>query len=118
MKPTLTPTKLNLLLVKNPVIFGEVIEVIDSHFNFSSVAFKNGNTYNQKDTNNGSCKIFSYAKLHQLSQQATLNAFGDFYTVDVLENPDSDDHANIRNFIKTGWEGIQFEGTALQPKEK
>jgi len=72
----------------------------------------------KKTLSNGSCKIFSYAKLHQLSQQATLNAFGDFYTVDVLENPDSDEHANIRNFIKTGWEGIQFEGTALQPKEK
>ncbi len=29
---------------------------------------------------------------------------------------ESDDHANIRNFMKTGWAGIQFEGEVLKEK--
>jgi HopJ type III effector protein len=33
--------------------------------------------------------------------------------VDVLENPEATNHQNIRNFMKTGWAGISFEGTAL-----
>jgi len=60
--------------------------------------------------------VFSYAKMNELDEQAALNAFGDFYTKDVLQNPDGDDHQNIRNFIKFGWQGIVFEGNALTEK--
>ena len=35
---------------------------------------------------------------------------------DVLENPQGTNHQNIRNFMKTGWDGIQFEGNALKLK--
>lgn len=36
---------------------------------------------------------------------------------DVLENPDGDDHANIRNFISGGWDGVDFpNGLAINPK--
>jgi hypothetical protein len=34
----------------------------------------------------------------------------------VLENLEGDDHQNIRNFMKYGWEGIQFKNEALQEK--
>ncbi len=99
-----------------PIDFKKVIELIDSEYNFNPTAFKNGQTFNQANTNNGSCKIFAFGKLNNLSQQATLNAFGDFYTKDVLENPTGTDHQNIRNFMQTGWQGIEFEGEALIKK--
>ncbi|MFT5576697.1 MAG: hypothetical protein ACI89D_002226 [Bermanella sp.] len=97
-----------------PVSFSEVMAVVDTHYRFSPTAFRNGQARNAADTNNGSCKIFAFGKLHGLSEQATLNAFGDFYTKDVLGNPDGGDHANIRNFMQTGWDGIAFDGEALQ----
>jgi hypothetical protein len=34
----------------------------------------------------------------------------------VLKHPEATDHQNIRNFMKTGWEGIRFEGEALKAK--
>ncbi|MFX3889306.1 HopJ type III effector protein, partial [Streptococcus suis] len=33
-----------------------------------------------------------------------------------LENPDNDDHQNIRNFIRFGWAGVKFSGQALSAK--
>lgn len=99
-----------------PVEFTTVMQVIDENYNFSPTEFKNGDTVNQANTNNGSCKVFAFAKLNNLPEQAALNAFGDYYSVDVLQNPDNDDHQNIRNFIKYGWNGIEFSGEALTAK--
>lgn len=96
--------------------FNDVIGYIDSHFDFEPTAFRNGDTYNEANTNNGSCKIFAFAQQLGLSQQATLHAFGDYYRVDVLEHPKASDHANIRNFMRSGWAGIHFEGQALRAK--
>ena len=108
-----TPTTLIESLENGPVDFAVVMKVIDENYNFTPVAFRNGNTNNAENTNNGSCKVFSFAKLHNLSLQATLNAFGDYYMVDVLQHPENDDHQNIRNFIEFGWDGIEFTGDAL-----
>jgi len=109
----MTINELNQLLNKHAVNFTTTMQVIDDNYSFNPVKFINGDAVNEENTNNGSCKIFSYAKLQGLSEQATLNAFGDFYTKDVLENPKANDHANIRNFMKTGWEGIEFFNQAL-----
>ena len=98
--------------------FNEVIAYIDEHYHFSPTAFKNGNLYNEANQNNGSCKIFSFARRLNLSQNQTLHLFGDFYRKDVLEYPENKDHQNIRNFIKFGWEGISFEENALVEKIK
>lgn len=113
--------ELNTLLDQiksNPetVSFQEVLALVDSIYEFTPTGFKNGFTYNEADTNNGSCKVFSFAQLHQLSANETLNLFGDYYRVDVLEHPDNEDHQNIRNFIKFGWSGISFDGEALTVK--
>ena len=36
---------------------------------------------------------------------------------DVLEHPDATDHANIRAFMKVGWDGVKFpDGLAVTPK--
>ena len=94
--------------------FKDVIAFIDEHYYFTPTKFTNGNTVNEADQNNGSCKVFSFAKLNALSKDETLALFGDFYRTDILQNPDGNDHQNIRNFIEFGWEGISFEGEALK----
>jgi len=98
------------------VCFHDTMEAIDAHYDFTPTAFSNGATRNEAGQNNGSCKLFSFAMLNGLSPQQTLACFGDYYRKDVLGNPDGTDHANIRNFIRTGWEGISFEGKALALK--
>ena len=90
--------------------------VIEENYTYSPTAFKNGDTDNTAGTNEGSCKLFAFAKLQSFDQAATLACFGDYYRKDVLENPEGTDHANIRNFIKFGWEGVSFEGEALVEK--
>lgn len=96
--------------------FKEVIAYIDEHYNFTPTKFTNGKTMNEANENNGSCKVFSFAKLNDLSKEDTLNLFGAFYREDVMKNPDGTDHQNIRNFIEFGWNGILFEGEALEVK--
>ena len=98
------------------IAFSDVIAYIDANFDFTPTRFTNGNTVNEAGQNNGSCKVFSFAKLHELSPSETLVLFGDFYRKDVLQNPDGIDHQNIRNFMHTGWEGIKFDGEALEKK--
>jgi len=99
----------------NKKSFPETIAFIDENYTFAPTTFKNGNQINNAGENNGSCKIFAFAKLNQLSKEETLSLFGDFYQ-DVLNTPEATDHQNIRNFMTFGWEGIQFEGEALRAK--
>ena len=101
---------------RETIQFNDVISFIDNHYDFTPTLFKNGNIINEADQNNGSCKVFSFAKLNNLSEDETLFLFGDFYRNDVLKNPEGTDHQNIRNFIKFGWDGISFEGEALRKK--
>ena len=96
--------------------FKEVISFIDAHYDFTPTKFTNGKTVNEANENNGSCKVFSFAKLNDLSKEETLNLFGAFYREDVLKNPEGSDHQNIRNFMEFGWEGISFEGEALRKR--
>lgn len=97
--------------------FAETIAVVEDNYNFTPTAFKNGNQYNAAGENSGSCKLFSFAHLHNLTQSETLACFGKIYFDAVLNNPSGENHQNIRNFMKSGWEGIQFEGNALVLKK-
>lgn len=99
------------------IAFNNTIAVIDALYDFTPTSFKNGSLLNEAGQNNGSCKLFSFALLHGLSQQQTLNCFGAYYRDDVLKHPAGTDHQNIRNFISTGWTGIEFDGNALVPKQ-
>ncbi|WP_298116599.1 HopJ type III effector protein [Flavobacterium sp.] len=103
---------------QNPklITFQETIEVIDSNYNFTPTSFKNGNQLNNAGENNGSCKIFAFAKINNLEKDETLSLFGSYYFDDVLKNPDGIDHQNIRNFMTFGWDGISFDGEALELK--
>ncbi len=103
-------------LSRGAVAFEKVMQTIDAEYEFTPTRFTNGDAVNESGTNNGSCKIFAFAKLNGLDEQMTLNAFGDYYMVDVLQHPDNQDHQNIRNFMQTGWNGIEFDGVALVKK--
>lgn len=96
--------------------FAEVITLIDSLYGFTPTAFTNGDQENPAGQNNGSCKLFAFARLQGFSEEETLACFGGYYRDDVLGNPDGQDHQNIRNFMKTGWRGIEFDGQPLSPR--
>ncbi|MBD1575294.1 MULTISPECIES: HopJ type III effector protein [Vibrio] len=96
------------------VEFEQTISVIDGNFTFTPTAFKNGEVENDAGQNNGSCKIFAFAQMHNLTEAQTLACFGKFYRQDVLEHPENEDHQNIRNFITHGWAGIEFAAPALK----
>ncbi|SFI48943.1 HopJ type III effector protein [Halpernia frigidisoli] len=96
--------------------FKEVIAFIDENYDFTPTKFTNGKTVNEANENHGSCKVFSFAKLKNLTKYETLSLFGAFYRKDVLGNPEANDHQNIRNFMEFGWDGISFEGDALSKK--
>lgn len=98
------------------VQFADVIECIDSNYAVTLQAFRNGEVHNEAGTNGGSCKILAFAQLHQLSPAQTLQLFGDYYREDVLQHPDGTDHGNIRNFMQTGWDGVEFAGPVLVPR--
>ena len=105
----------------NAISFDKVMEYIEAHYDYTPTAFTNGvkgdMVVNEAGKNEGSCRIFAFAKLAKLSERDTLACFGKFYTDDVLGNPNGDDHANIRTFMRHGWKGIQFEGEALVERE-
>jgi hypothetical protein len=100
--------------------FTDVIGVIDACYDYQPTLFTNGdlinNIVNQPGENKGSCKIFAFAMLHHLSVEQTLHCFGKYYRQDVLKHPESGSHANIRQFMRTGWQGINYQDNALQKK--
>jgi len=102
------------------VEFQDVIGAIDNSYNYTPTQFSNGAdsdcVTSQAGENEGSCKIFAFGLLHNLSETETLNCFGQYYRDDVLKHPENTDHANIRNFMKYGWKKITFDGAALKEK--
>ena len=110
------------LLKSNPqmIEFQDVMTTIAEHYDYTPVQFSNGTEddllINHARENEGSCKIFAFAKLHDLSEKETLACFGKYYRQDVLQHPEGKDHLNIRTFMKHGWHGIQFEAPPLSLK--
>jgi hypothetical protein len=102
------------------VQFDAVMAVIEENYHFSPTAFSNGLAddvvANAQGTNEGSCRIFSFAQLHGLSVDKTLHCFGTYYRDDVLKSPEGSDHGNIRAFMVHGWSGITFDKPALSSK--
>lgn len=96
--------------------FEQTMALIEGLYEFTPTSFKNGDLTNEAGQNSGSCKIFAFAQRHDLSQQQTLACFGTYYRDDVLQNPNGTDHQNIRNFMETGWSGIEFDGEPLEKK--
>ncbi|MCP5265282.1 MAG: HopJ type III effector protein [Burkholderiaceae bacterium] len=97
--------------------FAETIGLIESLYDFRPTAFSNGDVANAAGENSGSCKVFAFARRHELTEEQTLACFGSYYRLDVLQRPDASDHRNIRQFMKTGWAGVSFEGDPLVPRD-
>ena len=98
----------------NSIEFNDTISVIDANYNYSPTAFENGTQKNTVGQNEGSCKILAFGKLNNLDKEQTLHCFGQYYREEVLNDPDGESHQNIRQFMLTGWEGVNFENQALQ----
>ena len=103
------------------VEFEHVIAVIESDYDYTPTQFYNGlgdkEVISEAGTNEGSCKIFAFADMNDLNESETLSCFGKYYRQDVLGNLGGTDHANIRNFMKFGWEGVHFDNPPLSAKE-
>ncbi len=106
-KLKVSPTEIN---------FAETMQVIEDNYTFTPTTFTNGNIKNNAGENSGSCKLFAFAKLQKLQKEETLFCFGEHYK-NVLEDANGDSHQNIRNFMKTGFEGLSFASDALELKK-
>lgn len=95
------------------VQFGDTMAVIDAHYDFTPCSFHNGKLFNAAGQNSGSCKLLAFARQQNLSENAVLHCFGSYYRDDVLNNPTASDHQNIRNFMRSGWSGVKFDGAPL-----
>lgn len=105
-------TFINTVKSGQKVNFDDTMAIINEYYHYAPTRFSNGlesdTVINEAGTNEGSCKIFAFALLNQLAKDQTLNLFGDFYHLDVINDPDGTSHQNIRNFMHYGWDGIQF----------
>lgn len=113
---TLKDFKLKLTNTPKSIEFSETMAVIESNYNFTPTAFKNGDLQNNAGENSGSCKLFAFAKTQGFTKDETLSCFGKFYYDDVLKNPNESGHQNIRNFMNTSFEGLVFEANPLSEK--
>lgn len=93
--------------------FEDTMATIEQCYHYQPGGFRNGDLYNEAGSNEGSCKIFAFGLLNQLSVDQVLACFGRFYRDEVLKNPEAEDHGNIRNFMATGWDGIEFDRSVL-----
>jgi len=100
----------------NSIAFTDILKFIEADYQHQPTAFKNGDAFNEATQNQGSAKVFAFAKLNNLNKEDTLYLFAEHYQA-VLAHPDATDHQNIRQFMAHGWPGIVFEGEALVKKK-
>lgn len=102
------------------VTFKETMTVIEENFIYTPVQFSNGlgddPVVNPAGKNEGSCKIFALGRRFGLSKKETASLFGELYWQDVRKYPDGTDHANIRTFLRDGWEGIRLDAEPLKSR--
>ncbi len=93
--------------------FEDSLTLTERHFDYKPTGFRNGPLFNGPGENEGSCKAFALGQFGNLTEAQTLTLFGRHYQ-DVLADPAGTSHGNIRQFMTTGWSGIQFDGPALR----
>ncbi len=102
--------------LKNKTVnFATVLEHIESLYTHTPTGFTNGAQRNESTQNQGSAKVFGFAKAEGLSKEDTLLLFAEHY-YSVLDTPNDADHQNIRQFMLKGWDGITFDGVVLEKK--
>jgi len=99
--------------------FSETLALVEKWYDLTPTAFKNGlddkAVENAQGQNEGSLKVFALGRLNGFTPEQALASFGEHYR-DVVATPDGDDHQNIRQFMRHGWAGIQFEHAPLKLK--
>ncbi|WP_246858999.1 HopJ type III effector protein [Chitinophaga sp. XS-30] len=55
-------------LKENSLPFKEVIGFIETYYQHQPTAFKNGEAYNEASQNQGSAKVFAFARLNDLDE--------------------------------------------------
>lgn len=106
----------NIEMSGDDLMFEEFLEMVDTQYESGLIEFKNGDIVNEPGENEGSAKVLSYAALSDFDKETTLKLWGQYYR-EVKADPDGDSHANIRNFMKYGWDGVPFEnGISLTKK--
>ncbi len=102
----------NLKTNPSHISFEETMSVIDENYIFSETGFYNNQLYNKAGENSGSCRLFAFAQINKLAHSHTLSCFGQYYQ-DVKNDPDGDEHQNIRQFMLSGWSKVSFDQVAL-----
>ena len=74
----------NIKQAQHPIEFAQVMQVIADNYQYQPTAFSNGELVNESGTNEGSCKIFYFAQLNNLTPSQTLACFGSYYREDVF----------------------------------
>jgi len=99
--------------------FSETLALVEKWYDLNPTAFKNGldeqAVENAQGQNEGSLKVFALGRLNGFTPEQALQSFGEHYR-DVLATPEGNDHQNIRQFMRHGWAGIQFEKAPLKLK--
>ena len=99
------------------VQFAETVAAIEEDYEVLEVPFSVGPVESAAGQNMGSAKIFSLAKIGELSEQEAVALFGEIYR-GVQATPEGTDHPNIRAFQSGGWGCVAFpEGLALASLE-
>jgi hypothetical protein len=94
-------------LRSNTTTFAEVLTFIDTQYQHVPTAFKNGAVYNDETQNQGSAKVFAFARQNDLPAEDTLTLFAEHYQA-ILADPNGVNHQNIRQFMAHGWAGIEL----------
>lgn len=102
--------------------FNDAMTAISENYHYTPSRFCNGQINstaitNEAGVNEGSCKLFAFAKLNNFTVNQTLACFGAYYRDDVLGKPEGSDHLNIRSFMLNGWDGVTFDAMPLQKIE-
>lgn len=90
--------------------FDDVIQYIDTNYDFTPCGFWNGDIYNEADNPNvqKSQRVFAFALLNNLDKNKTLYLFCEHYAA-VLKDIGGTNHANIRAFMQNGWDKLKFD---------
>jgi hypothetical protein len=112
---TIQQFRTKLKATPTTITFAETMQVIEDNYNFLPTSFTNGELRNNVGENTGSCRIFAFAKHQKFTKGATLFCFGAHYQ-GVLKDSNGSSHQNIRNFMKTGFEGLSFDNEAISLK--
>lgn len=99
------------------VRFAEVLQIVDKfdvnpYAGYTSGKGTQTEMHNAPGQNVASAKVFYLCSSLNTSKEATLRLFCEHYER-VLNEPDGSSHQNIRNFMRDGWSGIEFDGPIL-----